>query len=195
MFYKWLNAAKIARHRRQVLQEAEEEMRRRRLAAAWDMWRGRYETEKLLPLVCHALSRHGPAIPHVISAGAYVRCAEQARTHVQGVYDLAFKDAGWSTSPPLYCTPCSPTLQSLPAVRFHASNLKATHWQKWREAMPRALQAKTARELDKKFVVCEWMFERAYLPEALIHSQRTRMPSGCRRCARRGHSALSRKCY
>ena len=52
MFYKWLNAARAARHRRQTLQEAEDDMSRWRLEVAWDTWRGRFKTEKLLPLVC-----------------------------------------------------------------------------------------------------------------------------------------------
>lgn len=40
--------------------------------------------------------------------------------------------------------------QSLPAVHFHASNVRVMFWKVWRDAMPRALQAKQAREMDKK---------------------------------------------
>jgi protein SFI1 len=43
--------------------------------------------------------------------------------------------------------------QSLPAVHFHASNVRAWFWKVWRDAMPRALQAKQAREIDKKTVL------------------------------------------
>ncbi|KAI0781045.1 hypothetical protein BD413DRAFT_462348 [Trametes elegans] len=43
--------------------------------------------------------------------------------------------------------------QSLPAVRLHASNLKAKFWRKWRDAMPRALQAKSAREMDRRITL------------------------------------------
>ncbi|KAL1692309.1 hypothetical protein GGG16DRAFT_90188 [Schizophyllum commune] len=39
---------------------------------------------------------------------------------------------------------------SLPAIRFHANNLKASAWKKWMAAMPRALQAKKAREVHKQ---------------------------------------------
>ncbi|KAL1746367.1 Sfi1 spindle body protein-domain-containing protein [Schizophyllum fasciatum] len=39
---------------------------------------------------------------------------------------------------------------SLPAIRFHANNLKASYWKKWMAAMPRALQAKKAREVHKQ---------------------------------------------
>lgn len=61
MFYKWLTAARTARHRRVVLQEKEQEMKRYMLASAWDRWRGAYKTEKLRPVVClmstfHSLS-------------------------------------------------------------------------------------------------------------------------------------------
>ncbi|KAG5654501.1 hypothetical protein H0H81_001142 [Sphagnurus paluster] len=40
--------------------------------------------------------------------------------------------------------------KSLPAIRFHANNVKIKHFEIWRQAMPRALQAKKAREMDKK---------------------------------------------
>lgn len=43
--------------------------------------------------------------------------------------------------------------KSLPAVRCHASHLKARHWAIWREAMPRALQSKEAREVHHKAVL------------------------------------------
>ncbi|KAI0046680.1 hypothetical protein FA95DRAFT_1542135 [Auriscalpium vulgare] len=49
-FHKWLVAARGARNRRMILQEREDEMKRFVLAAAWDKWRGRFQTEKLLPL-------------------------------------------------------------------------------------------------------------------------------------------------
>lgn len=51
MFYKWLAAARTARNRRVVLQENEKEMQRYRLAAAWDKWRGRFQGERLRPIV------------------------------------------------------------------------------------------------------------------------------------------------
>ncbi|KAF8268883.1 hypothetical protein EI94DRAFT_1799925 [Lactarius quietus] len=42
---------------------------------------------------------------------------------------------------------------SLPAVRFHASCVRTKFWKAWRGAMPRALEAKLARETDKKAVL------------------------------------------
>lgn len=45
--------------------------------------------------------------------------------------------------------------KSLPAVRFHATYTKARFWRVWRAAMPRALQAKEAREKDKKTVLAK----------------------------------------
>ncbi|KDQ61051.1 hypothetical protein JAAARDRAFT_191170 [Jaapia argillacea MUCL 33604] len=47
--------------------------------------------------------------------------------------------------------------KSLPAIRFHASHTKATFWQKWRDAMPRVLQAKEARDMDKKAVLSKFL--------------------------------------
>jgi protein SFI1 len=51
MFYKWLAAARKVRHKRVILQERESEMQKIQLEAAWDKWRGRFQDEKLLPLV------------------------------------------------------------------------------------------------------------------------------------------------
>lgn len=51
MFYKWLTAARKVRHKRVTLQEREQEFQKFRLEAAWDKWRGRFQEEKLLPLV------------------------------------------------------------------------------------------------------------------------------------------------
>ncbi|KAI0029377.1 Sfi1 spindle body protein-domain-containing protein [Vararia minispora EC-137] len=117
MFYKWLNAARTTRHRRQVLQEAEKETRRKRLMAAWDTWRGRFETERLLPLERTLVMQN----KHALMYKAFMTWHSKTR--------------------------------SLPAVRFYASTLKAKSWQKWRDAMPRALQAKAAREMDKRFAL------------------------------------------
>ncbi|KZT26251.1 hypothetical protein NEOLEDRAFT_1155765 [Neolentinus lepideus HHB14362 ss-1] len=47
--------------------------------------------------------------------------------------------------------------RSLPAIRFHASNLKAKAWEKWRAAMPVALQARQAREKHRKAVLSTFM--------------------------------------
>jgi protein SFI1 len=49
-------------------------------------------------------------------------------------------------------------VKSLPAVRFHASHVKAKAWKKWRDAMPGALQAKAARDLHKENVMSEQSF-------------------------------------
>jgi hypothetical protein len=59
MFYKWLSAARKVRNRRAILQERECEMQRIQLEAAWDRWRGRFQAEKLLPLVSDTLCGAG----------------------------------------------------------------------------------------------------------------------------------------
>jgi len=51
MFYTWLAAARNVRHKRVTLQEREYEMEKIRLENAWDKWRGRFQEERLLPLV------------------------------------------------------------------------------------------------------------------------------------------------
>ncbi|TRM57576.1 hypothetical protein BD626DRAFT_574365 [Schizophyllum amplum] len=48
---------------------------------------------------------------------------------------------------------------SLPAIRFHADTTKARYWKKWMAAMPRALQAKKARELHKQNLLAK-IFEK-----------------------------------
>jgi len=63
MFYTWLGAARKVRHKRVTLQEREYEMEKIRLENAWDKWRGRFQEEKLLPLV-----------------GVYLLCAYSRRT-------------------------------------------------------------------------------------------------------------------
>ncbi|KAK0459672.1 uncharacterized protein EV420DRAFT_1537125 [Desarmillaria tabescens] len=40
--------------------------------------------------------------------------------------------------------------KSLPAIRFHASHIKAKYWKTWASQMPRAMRAKDAREMDRK---------------------------------------------
>ncbi|KAF8078011.1 hypothetical protein FPV67DRAFT_1403819 [Lyophyllum atratum] len=47
--------------------------------------------------------------------------------------------------------------KSLPAIRFNADNVKTKHFQIWRQAMPRALQAREAREKDKKAVLSKYL--------------------------------------
>lgn len=83
MFYKWLTAARTARHRRVVLQEKEQEMKRYMLASAWDRWRGAYKTEKLRPVVCLMSNFHTPR-PQANSGclGTHVHASERERSHV-----------------------------------------------------------------------------------------------------------------
>ncbi|KAI0064613.1 hypothetical protein BV25DRAFT_1852514 [Artomyces pyxidatus] len=117
MFYKWLTAARSARHRRMTLLAKEEEMRRFYLIATWDKWRGRLQAERLLPLE----RTFGLQNQNAVMYRAFVT---------------------WHSK-----------TKSLPAVRFHASHIKARFWNIWRDAMPRALQAKKAREMERKAVL------------------------------------------
>ncbi|KAJ7452477.1 CTLH/CRA C-terminal to lish motif domain-containing protein [Mycena galericulata] len=47
--------------------------------------------------------------------------------------------------------------KSLPAIRFNASRIKVRCWNIWLEALPRALQNKTAREVEKKAVLSKFL--------------------------------------
>ncbi|KAJ7470710.1 Sfi1 spindle body protein-domain-containing protein [Mycena latifolia] len=47
--------------------------------------------------------------------------------------------------------------KSLPAIRFNASRIKTRCWNIWLEALPRALQTKTAREMEKKAVLSKFL--------------------------------------
>ncbi|KAI0637076.1 hypothetical protein C8Q77DRAFT_1215897 [Trametes polyzona] len=119
MFYRWLTAARKARHRRLDLQAREEEFKLTVVAAAWDKWRERFQDIRLQPM-----------------ADAFNKQRQR---------DLMFRAfAIWHSKS---------RAQSLPAVRFHAFNLKSKYWKKWRDAMPRALQAKAARDMDRRITL------------------------------------------
>ncbi|KAJ8078611.1 hypothetical protein PM082_012894 [Marasmius tenuissimus] len=43
--------------------------------------------------------------------------------------------------------------KSLPAIKFHATHLKARYWNLWLNQLPRALQVRKAKEIDRKTVL------------------------------------------
>ena len=95
MFNKWLAAARKVRHKRVILQEREEEMQKIRLELAWDKWRGRFQEEKLLPLVGVLSSVRGFAAGLMTGyLGANVRPPKSECDHVSCVRDLALQDKG-----------------------------------------------------------------------------------------------------
>lgn len=51
MFYRWLTAARKARHRRRLLQEKEREMQVAKMAEFYDRWKEKYLDIRLQPLV------------------------------------------------------------------------------------------------------------------------------------------------
>jgi len=90
MFYKWLAAARKVRHKRVTLQEREIEMGRVQLEAAWDKWRGRFQAERLLPLVGATIIRGQCATTGLtVDTGEDVRPAKSACNHVSRVHYLA----------------------------------------------------------------------------------------------------------
>ena len=103
MFYRWLAAAKKARHKRLQLQAREEEFKLTVVAGAWDKWRERFLDIRLQPLV--RLSRG-----HVLH-GTYPilgRCVHQAtpeRSLVPVIRDLALEIAVLARCP-IPCLSC-----------------------------------------------------------------------------------------
>jgi len=73
--------------------------------------------------------------------------------------------------------------RSLPAVHFQASNVRARFWKVWRDAMPRALQAKQAREMDKKTVLArsfdKWLqvYRTKVAIRAVARARQMRLPT------------------
>jgi protein SFI1 len=95
MFYKWLAAARKVRNRRAILQERECEMQRIQLETAWDRWRGRFQAEKLLPLVSDMLYRkRWTRIRLIANTGEDIHSAKPARDHVSRIRDLALQNRG-----------------------------------------------------------------------------------------------------
>ena len=72
MFYRWLAAARKARHRRLYLQEREDEFKLTVVAAAWDKWRERFLDIRLQPMVrLHRLSQR--ANTNFTQADAFIK--------------------------------------------------------------------------------------------------------------------------
>lgn len=95
MFYKWLTAARKVRNRRAILQEREGEMQRIQLEAVWDKWRGRFQAEKLLPLVSDMPYRKRRTRTRlIVHTGEDIHSAKPARDHVSRVRNLALQDRG-----------------------------------------------------------------------------------------------------
>ncbi|KAI0302238.1 Sfi1 spindle body protein-domain-containing protein [Russula brevipes] len=76
--------------------------------------------------------------------------------------------------------------RSLPAVHFHASHVRAKFWKVWRDAMPRALQAKQAREMDKMAVLShaleKWLqvYRTKIALRAVARARQMRLPTSYR---------------
>ncbi|KAJ7097976.1 hypothetical protein B0H15DRAFT_823665 [Mycena belliarum] len=47
--------------------------------------------------------------------------------------------------------------KSLPAIRFNTSRMKARYWKTWLKALPRALKAKAAREMERKAIFSKFL--------------------------------------
>ncbi|EMD38501.1 hypothetical protein CERSUDRAFT_153416 [Gelatoporia subvermispora B] len=153
MFYRWLTAARKARHRRLLLEQREEEIKFQQESVAWDKWRERFLDFRLEPL-----------------ADSFV---------IQSQRNMMFRAFGiWLSK-----------TKSLPAVRFHSSRLRAKAWSAWRDAMPRALQAKRAREVERNAVLSKALekWVKAYKTKielkAVARARYLRLPTVARQVA------------
>ncbi|TCD64438.1 hypothetical protein EIP91_004083 [Steccherinum ochraceum] len=77
--------------------------------------------------------------------------------------------------------------RSLPAVRFHASHTKARVWRIWRDAMPKALQSKQARDMDRNSVLArafdKWLqaYKTKIALKAVARARYLRLPTAAPR--------------
>ncbi|KAG6818169.1 hypothetical protein H0H87_000074 [Tephrocybe sp. NHM501043] len=119
VFTRWLRLARVTRHRRITLNEKEDKIRLSVLAYAWDMWRQRFNDEKL--------------------------CPTERIVMEQTEKNALFKAFGlWRSK-----------TKSLPAIQFHANNVRTRYYEIWRQGMPKALQAKEARNKDRAATLSE----------------------------------------
>jgi len=86
---------------------------------------------------------------------------------------------------------------SIPAIRFHSTTTRAKFWRMWRDAMPKALQAKRAREFEWKKLLARALdkWAQAYRTKiamkAVARARYLRLPSGAPRQSLPLSSALS----
>ncbi|EJD06031.1 uncharacterized protein FOMMEDRAFT_145354 [Fomitiporia mediterranea MF3/22] len=77
--------------------------------------------------------------------------------------------------------------RSIPAIQFFSSRRKAKFWQRWRDTMPKALQAREARDHDKQKVLARVLdkWTQAYRTKialkAVARARYLRLPSGAPR--------------
>ncbi|TFK42645.1 Sfi1 spindle body protein-domain-containing protein [Crucibulum laeve] len=89
--------------------------------------------------------------------------------------------------------------KSLPAIRFHANNSKTKYFKMWRETMPRAVQAREARERDRKALLRksldQWIqaYKTKIALKAVARARYLRLPTSAPRTtiASRPNPALS----
>jgi protein SFI1 len=153
IFYRWLSAARASRHRRVTLQQKEAELKHGWLEAAWDKWRDRYLHEKLRPLVSVKMAPSEDLCSWLLFRNS--RLLLRVRQICSSGYSGSGTQRQGYGLNALKLNVVADLDQSLPAIRFHASHIKGRYWQIWRSTMPRALQAKKARDLDRQLVLRE----------------------------------------
>ncbi|KAF7338338.1 CTLH domain-containing protein [Mycena venus] len=123
------------RRRRLTLEQKEAEFELDYLSDVWDKWRDRFKQQRLQPVEYDAiLQRHQNTLTRTFRLW-------HSKTKVEiMIFVHAFVDF----------------VQPLPAIRFDALRIKRMYWNLWREALPRALQTKTARDIEKKAVLSKF---------------------------------------
>lgn len=150
MFMRWLTAARKSKTRRTLLAEREDELRLDILAAAWEAWRDRFRENRLRDLASYPLI----IIWSVSSSVTGIPCyyPKSAQSSLQSICYMAVTKQGKFI--------CSIRIillinkQYVPGIRLYATNLKTKAWDLWRAAMPLAIQARKAREIHAKRVLC-----------------------------------------
>ncbi|KAE9406353.1 hypothetical protein BT96DRAFT_987496 [Gymnopus androsaceus JB14] len=120
IFHKWLTATRTVRLRCNVLEQKEQQIKREAIIMAWDRWRTLLEMKR-------------------------ERFQDERLRPLELQFRFQNKEALKYRA---FATWFSKT-QALPAIHFDAQRVKTKYWRAWRSAMPRALQAKKAREVDK----------------------------------------------
>ena len=154
IFYRWLSATRASRHRRVTLQQKEAELKHGWLEAAWDRWRDRYLHEKLRPLVSVKIAPSKDLCSWLLLFRNSRLLLRVRQICSSGYSGSGTQRQGYGLNV-LKLDVVADLNQSLPAIRFHASHIKGRYWQIWRSTMPRALQAKKARDLHRQVVLGE----------------------------------------
>lgn len=134
-FYRWLSTARVAHHRRVILQEREDELRLRKMEVVWDRWREKTLRSRVgFPLspCCHLADEFGFNQEDQI----LLQCQRNILCRVF---------AKWN----------SKTLAP-PAIRFDSRRVRAAFFKQWKAAMSQTHKVKEAMNAERKMVTSRY---------------------------------------